>query len=136
MSFKPSSASTSSLLQCLSRPGPSRLAARTRPCPSCLRSASTSTDSEPISPGSPEAEDALLSATPSSSSQSAKTLADGLSQGFGGLSNRGNDRGNKIKPDAPGYENWLKSVGTLYREPPSNGPNWLGKDIVSPLPRC
>ena len=145
MSFKPLSSSSSSpssiLLQCLSRPGPSRLAAsRTRPCPSCRRAASTSVDSEPITPGSPEAEAALLGGTLSSSAPSVEQAAtdeiagQGRSRGFGAASGRNNDdaRNARVKPDAPGYQNWLKSVATLYREPPSNGPNWLGKEIVSP----
>lgn len=138
MSFRPRTSSSSPhsiLLQCLSRPGPSRLAAsRMRACPSCRRATSTSVDSEPITPGSNEAEAALLGGTPSSALSVEEAATDelageGRSRGFGGA--RNDDRNARAKPDAPGYQNWLKSVATMYREPPANGPNWLGKEIVS-----
>jgi len=123
--------SSSALLQCLSRPGPSRLA-RSLPCASCRRAASTNVESEPITPGSPQAETALLGSTPSASEsteQRATNEAAGENRSRGGFGGSRND--GRVRPDAPGYENWLKSVGAIYREPPSNGPNWLGREVVS-----
>ena len=125
--------SSSALLQCLSRPGPSRLA-RSLPCASCRRAASTNVESEPITPGSLQAETALLGSTPSSpesTEQRATNDSAGETRPRGGFGAGRND--GRVRPDAPGYENWLKSVGAVYREPPSNGPNWLGKEVVSTL---
>lgn len=93
----------STLLACLSRPGPSRLAKQLKPCQACaehLRYASTSADSVEAS------EDAEPVAAPTSAGE--------------GVTARGQ-----------GYDAWLRSVGRRYKDSPTNGPNWLGGHVVS-----
>lgn len=113
MSFAASSLCTSaasSLFQCLSRPGPSRLAARLQPCSSCakhIRHASSSA-SEPSTDSDAAEELAVLDA-PENSGPSRSAPA---SQG-------------------KGYDNWLRSVGRQFKDAPNNGPNWLGGNVVS-----
>ncbi|KAJ9099789.1 hypothetical protein QFC21_003787 [Naganishia friedmannii] len=94
----------STLLACLSRPGPSRLAKQLKPCQACaehLRHASTSTAEAVAS------EDAEPAAAPSSTSEGATVRGQG-------------------------YDSWLRSVGRQYKDQPTNGPNWLGGHVPYP----
>ncbi|KAJ9091569.1 hypothetical protein QFC19_009025 [Naganishia cerealis] len=99
---------TTSLLACLSRPGPSRLAKRLVPCQACvehIRHAS-STSAEAANDVDPEAD--IAASTVSDSAQSSPTI-----------------RGQ-------GYDSWLQSVGRQYKDAPTNGPNWLGGHVPYP----
>lgn len=96
----------STLLACLSRPGPSRLAKQLKPCQACaehLRHASTSTESV----------EASEDAEPADASPSA---------------------GESSTTRGQGYDAWLRSVGRQYKDSPTNGPNWLGGHVVSLSP--
>lgn len=116
MSFIASSvctSATSSLFQCLSRPGPSRLAARLQPCSSCaqhIRHASSATtessSTEPSSADAGEAATEVSGAQESSSSRSAPAA------------------------QGKGYDSWLRSVGRQFKDAPTSGPNWLGGNVV------
>lgn len=107
-----SSRSSALLLRCLSRPGPSRLASRQSPCQVCLREASTS----------------------SSSSSTSSDSAHAASQTDGEAEVARPER--RAPASVDGYDSWLRSVGIKYRDAPVNGPNWLGGEVVSCLPRC
>ena len=112
MAFTASSvctSATSSLFQCLSRPGPSRLAARLQPCSSCakhIRHASTSA-SEPSTESNVTEESAVLDAQENSGPSRTAPAFQGK-----------------------GYDNWLRSVGRQFKDAPTNGPNWLGGNVV------
>lgn len=117
MSFVASSvctSATSSLFQCLSRPGPSRLAARLQPCSSCAKhvrhASSSATEASTVSDG---AQDSAVLDVQESSGPSRSAPA---SQG-------------------KGYDNWLRSVGRQFKDAPNNGPNWLGGNVVSAISR-
>lgn len=118
MSIRPS---PPSLLSCLSRPGPSRLALRRRvesSCPSCARAASTdSTTNDYLSPRDDHDDDMSI-------------------DDRGSHSRDRSDRDKLPEPSGPGYEIWLREVGSFFKEPPNNGPNWFGGDRVSFLVLC
>ncbi|KAJ9118188.1 hypothetical protein QFC22_004092 [Naganishia vaughanmartiniae] len=107
------SRASTTLLACLSRPGPSRLAKQLKPCQACakhLRHASTtSTESVEVS------QDAEPVDAPSTSSSSSSSAAEGATV-----------RGGQ------GYDAWLRSVGRQYKDQPTNGPNWLGGHVPYP----
>lgn len=106
---------SSALLRCLSRPGPSRLASRQLPCQVCLREASTSESagSQAVESDSvAHAADDVGSAAPAA--QAAPSVAPS----------------ERRPASVDGYDSWLKSVGIKYRDPPNNGPNWLGGEVV------
>lgn len=112
MSFIATS-STNSFLQCLSRPGPSRLASRLQPCSACarqIRQASSST-AEPASATEDVGDvDAELVAARQSTAQTAAPVK------------------------GQGYDTWLRSVGRQFKDAPSSGPNWLGGHVVCRFP--
>jgi hypothetical protein len=115
MSFIASSvctSATSSLFQCLSRPGPSRLAARLQPCSSCAKhirhASSASTESSSTESDVAAQNDAdVIDAQQSVSSQRSAPAAQGK-----------------------GYDSWLRSVGRQFKDAPTSGPNWLGGNVV------
>lgn len=114
MSFIATS-STTSFLQCLSRPGPSRLASRLQPCSACarqLRQASSSTTESASTSEAVGDNDADVITARESTAQAAAPVK------------------------GQGYDTWLRSVGRQYKDAPSSGPNWLGGHVVcsSPLP--
>lgn len=98
---------STSLLQCLSRPGPSRLASRLQPCSACaqqLRQASSST-TEAASTSDAVGSDADVVATENAAHAAAPVKGQG-------------------------YDTWLRSVGRQYKDAPTSGPNWLGGHVV------
>lgn len=135
----------SSFSHYIPRAGPSRLPAFPRSQPLPLRHASTGVDFDPTSDESNSVDASLQKSEIREDADEydfdnergpADREDDSSSAGFGGFAAARARRDGKpgreerVKPDQPGYNSWLRTVGALYKEPPANGPNWLGKEIV------